>query len=89
MAFARADIQLHDTIWRQSGSRHLRNTLATMSGALFVCAANYAGYYDLNEAFKLHEDLVNDINAGTLSNALDSLERHINATVRRLVGLVD
>ena len=88
-AFARADIQLHDAIWRQSGSRHLRNTLATMSGALFVCASNYAGHYDLREAFRLHVDLVRNINDVDLSKALASLDRHTDATVKRLIGLVN
>ncbi len=89
LAFARADVQLHDTIWRQSGNRHLHNTLTTMSGAIFLCAANYAGYYDLEEAYELHQSLVVDVNSGDLQQALDSLERHVNATVRRLVGLYD
>jgi DNA-binding GntR family transcriptional regulator len=87
LAFARADIQLHDLIWRQSGNASLHKTLTTMSGAIFLCAANYAGYYDLKEAYKLHEDLVLAINACEYQNALAGLERHIKATVQRLVGL--
>lgn len=87
LAFARTDVELHDLIWRQSGNRHLRATLSTMSGAIFLFAANNADYYDWDEAYQLHEDLVRDINSGDVAAAIKSLERHVEQTIQRLLGL--
>jgi DNA-binding GntR family transcriptional regulator len=87
LAFARTDVELHDLIWQQSGNRHLRETLSTMSGAIFLFAANNADYYDWDEAYQLHEDLVRDINSGDARAAAKSLERHVEKTIQRLLGL--
>ena len=87
LAFARSDVELHDLIWRQSGNHHLHKILSTMSGAVFLFAANNADYYDWDEAYQLHEDLVHDINAGKVEAASKSLERHVEKTIQRLLGL--
>lgn len=87
LAFARSDVELHDLIWRQSGNHHLQKILSTMSGAIFLFAANNADYYDWDEAYQLHEDLVHDINTGNVEAALKSLECHVEKTIQRLLGL--
>ena len=87
LVFARSDVELHDLIWRQSGNHHLHKILSTMSGAIFLFAANNADYYDWDEAYQLHEDLVHDINAGNVEAASKSLERHVEKTIQRLLGL--
>lgn len=87
LTFAKTDMELHDLVWQQSGNRHLHETLSTMSGAIFLFAANNADYYDWDEAFKLHENLVHDINSGDVQAAVASLKRHIDETVNRLLGL--
>jgi len=87
LAFARTDVELHDLIWQQSGNRHLRKVLNGMSGAIFLFAANNADYYDWEEAYQLHEDIVRDINAGDVAAAIHSLERHVEKTIQRLLGL--
>jgi DNA-binding GntR family transcriptional regulator len=87
LTFARSDMELHDLIWQQSGNRHLWETLSTMSGVIFLFAANNADYYDWDEAYQLHEDLVRDINSGDVEVAFKSLERHVEKTIQRLLGL--
>ena len=87
LAFARSDVELHDSIWRQANNRHLHATLHTMSGAIFMFAANNADYYSWKTALHLHENLVECINAGNTPAAVKSLERHNKKTVERLLKL--
>jgi DNA-binding GntR family transcriptional regulator len=89
LAFARTDVEFHRLIWGQSGNRHLQKTLDSMSGAIFMFAANNADFYKWSTAFELHEELVNCINTGDTLAAVKRLELHNNETVARLLKLFD
>lgn len=87
-AFARADVEGHTLVWEQAGNLHLKNTLHSMIGPIFMFMANSAEYYDWNETLELHRDLVNCINAGDREAAQASIERHLQNSCERSVGVL-
>ena len=64
-AFIVADLELHQTIWQQSGNAYLGNILNTMSGPIFMAIANgsFKGF-DWDQTVELHRNLVESINSG-------------------------
>lgn len=87
-AFARADVEGHTLVWEQAGNLHLKNTLHSMIGPIFMFMANSAEYYDWNETLELHRDLVKCINAGDREAAQASIERHLQNSCERSVGVL-
>lgn len=87
-AFARADVEGHTLVWEQAGNLHLKNTLHSMIGPIFMFMANSAEYYDWNETLELHRDLVKCINAGDREAAQASIKRHLQNSCERSVGVL-
>jgi DNA-binding GntR family transcriptional regulator len=87
-AFARADVEGHTLIWEQAGNLHLKNTLHSMIGPMFMFMANSADYYDWNETLELHRDLVRCINNADREAAKASIERHLQNSCERSLGLL-
>src|SRR5690606_25862976 len=85
-AFARADVEGHTLIWEQAGNLHLKNTLHSMIGPMFMFMANSADYYDWNETLELHRDLVRCINNADREAAKASIERHLQNSCERSLG---
>lgn len=86
-AFARADVEGHTLIWEQADNIHLKNTLHSMIGPIFMFMANSAEFYDWEETYDLHRDLVECINSGDLAAAQSSIERHLQNSCERSVGV--
>ncbi|MBZ0304086.1 MAG: GntR family transcriptional regulator [Anaerolineae bacterium] len=86
-AFALADVEGHTLIWEQADNLHLKNTLHSMIGPIFMFMANSAELYDWEETYDLHRNLVECINSGDRSAALASIERHMENSCERSVGV--
>ena len=86
-AFARADAEGHTLIWEQAGNIHLKNTLHSMIGPIFMFMANSAEFYDWEETYELHRDLVECINSGDCAAAQVSIDRHLQNSCKRAVGV--
>lgn len=86
-AFARADVEGHALIWEQANNIHLKNTLHSMIGPIFMFMANAAEFYNWEETYELHRDLVECINSGDFEAAQASIERHLENSCRRAVGV--
>jgi DNA-binding GntR family transcriptional regulator len=86
-AFARADVEGHTLIWEQADNIHLKNTLHSMIGPIFMFMANSAEFYDWEETYELHRDLVERINSGDCEAAQASIERHLQNSCKRAVGV--
>lgn len=82
-AFVESDVGLHGLIWQQAGNYHLLSALKSMVGPIFMFAARHAEHYDLVETLRLHEDLVDCINSGSVPAARDSLKRHADNSLQR------
>ncbi|MAS38270.1 MAG: hypothetical protein CL610_30010 [Anaerolineaceae bacterium] len=87
IAFARADVEGHTLIWEQAENLHLKNTLHSMIGPIFMFMANSAEYYDWEETYNLHSDLVKCMNSGDRDAARASIERHMKNSCERSVGV--
>ncbi len=87
IAFARADVKGHTLIWEQSQNAHLKNTLHSMIGPIFMFMANSAELYNWEETFELHTDLVRCINLGDCEAARASIERHMKNSCERSLGV--
>lgn len=86
IAYIESDVEIHQCIWRLSGNPHLFKTLNSMSGPLFMFVAGNAARYDWIETLHLHRDLVNHLVAGDREGSLQSLERHMDSSLQRLLG---
>lgn len=78
-----ADVKMHWLVWRQANNQHLLRMLSSMIGPVFMFVANNADAYDWDETLALHEDMVTCINAGDISAATESIERHLDNAIRR------
>lgn len=87
-AFARSDVEGHTLIWAQANNRHLIKTLNAMIGPMFMFMANSAEFYDWHETYELHRDLVECINAGDRAAAQASIERHLENSCQRSIGVL-
>ncbi len=87
-AFASADLNGHALIWQQAESAHLEKTLRSMIGPIFMFMANAAEQYDWQETLELHTDMVRCINAGDREAAQTSIERHMQNSCERALGVV-
>lgn len=83
MAFPRADVDLHQTIWQQTDNHHLQNLLRTMAGQLFMFASKHTQLFAWEEVVDLHRDLIGHINAGDEAAASLSIERHMQNSLDR------
>lgn len=83
-AFVVADLELHQTIWRQSGNTYLESALNTLSGPIFVSIANgsFQGF-DWDETVRLHRDLVESINSGDVTLAGRLVNRNMEDALAR------
>ncbi|MBZ0297855.1 MAG: GntR family transcriptional regulator [Anaerolineae bacterium] len=87
-AFARADLQGHTLIWQQANNQHLEKSLLSMMGPIFMFMANAAEFYDWRETLELHRDMVCWINAGERARACQSIERHMENSRQRALGVL-
>lgn len=78
-----ADVEMHWLVWRQANNQHLLHMLSSMIGPVFMFVANNADAYDWEETLGLHEDMVRCINAGEVSAAVASIERHLDNALHR------
>lgn len=78
-----ADVVMHWLVWRQANNQHLLRMLTSMIGPVFMFVANNADAYDWEETLALHEDMVVCINAGNVSAAVESMERHLDNALHR------
>lgn len=83
VAFPRADVDLHRTLWRLAGNRHLEKLLQAMAGQLFMFASMHTQLFDWEEAVDLHRDLVAQVNAGDPAAARASIGRHMQNSLDR------
>ena len=86
-AFARADVEGHTLIWEHADNTHLKNTLHSMIGPIFMFMANSAEFYNWEETYELHRNLVQSINSGDVEAAQASIERHLENSCQRAVGV--
>jgi DNA-binding GntR family transcriptional regulator len=87
-AFARADLNGHALVWRQAQNTHLEKNLRSMIGPIFMFMANAAEHYDWYETLELHRDLVMCINSGDREAAIKSIERHMENSCQRSLGVL-
>jgi len=86
MAYIESDVEIHRCIWKLSGNPHLRRTLDSMSGPLFMFVANNAMRYGWEETLQLHQDLVHWLLDNDLDQTLASLDRHMENSLQRLLA---
>lgn len=86
--FVIADLQLHQTIWRQSANTYLERVLNHMSGPIFLAIVNgsFQGF-DWDETYELHRALVEAINDGTIDPAGEVAARNMQNAVERNASL--
>ena len=86
--FIRTDVELHELIWRQANNQHLKRTLDSMVGPIFMFVANNAEHYDWQETLDLHRELVTCIVSGDAEAASLSIERHLANALERSLHIV-
>lgn len=86
--YRECDVETHRLIWRQSGNRHLLNVLNSMVGPIFMFVSWHAEKFDWNVTLELHEDLVNQINAGDAAAAVVNIERHLDNALNRSLRIL-
>ncbi len=82
-AYVRNDIEIHRLIWSQANNPYLFDVLRALTGPIFMFVADNANVIGWDEAFELHEDLINSINAGDVRLALENVERHMEDALSR------
>ena len=85
-AFALADLDGHELIWRQADNHHLEHQLHTMIGPMFMFMSNSTEYYDWQETLELHRDMVHCVNSGDQEAATESIRRHLANSRERALG---
>ena len=88
-AFSKADLEGHALIWKQSDNRNLEKTLRTMIGPIFMFMATATEYYDWDVTLDLHRDMVQCINSGDREVARKSMERHMENSRKRAIGIIN
>jgi DNA-binding GntR family transcriptional regulator len=86
-AFAQADLDGHLLIWEQADNLHLEKMLRTMIGPIFMFIANASEHYDWNVTLELHREIVTHINARNREEAALSIERHLQNSCERALGV--
>lgn len=86
--YRECDVETHRLIWQQSGNRHLLHVLNSMVGPIFMFVSWHAEKFDWNVTLELHEDLVNQINAGDAVAAVVNIERHLNNALSRSLRIL-
>ena len=70
------DMELHRLIWKQSGNRHLFNTLMGIGSPLYMGLALLGPRMHWDREMVSHEDLVDAIVSADRASAVRSIERH-------------
>ena len=86
-AFALADLDGHELIWRQANNHHLEQQLRTMIGPMFMFMANSTEFYNWQETLELHRDMVHSVNSGDREAATESIRRHLTNSRERALGI--
>ena len=86
-AFSESDVDMHRAIWEQSQNPYLLNSLEAMTGPVFMLVASNVEKYDWQEALELHQDLTATLISGDEKAALASLDKHMENSLERVLGL--
>lgn len=86
--YRESDLETHRLIWQQSGNSQLLNVLNSMVGPIFMFVTWHADKFDWDVTLDLHEDLVNQINAGDSEAAVISIERHLDNALNRSLRII-
>jgi DNA-binding GntR family transcriptional regulator len=77
--YTASDLEMHAIIWQQAGNPYLLDTLNSMIGPISMFIASQAIMVeDWQESLRLHEQLVEMIEAKDAPAALQSIEAHIH-----------
>ena len=81
-------METHRLIWEQAGNSRLLNVLNSILGPIFMFVAWHADKFDWSVTLDLHEELVNQINAGDAHAAVISIERHLGNALNRSLRII-
>lgn len=87
-AYVQADVEIHRLIWSLSANLHLQRIFNTMTGPIFIFAANHARVYDWGVTLSLHEDLIASIAQHDVTRAHVAIERHMEDALQRSLNLL-
>jgi len=77
--YSASDLEMHESIWQQSGNSYLVNMLHSMIGPIFMFIATQARLAeDWQESLCLHEQLAATIAKQDLAAAQESIEAHLH-----------
>ncbi len=85
-AFAKHDIALHRTIWRQAQSPNLLRILGSVLGTIFILTERYvtAGGYNFEHSLKTHRELLDSLCAGDGVAAANIMEKQHMGTLTEI-----
>ncbi len=82
--FIRADLEIHEAIWRASGNKYLQQTLSDILGPLLVVISSSAQTFDWSETLAIHEQLVAAVAARDVPAAAAVMSRHMLSVIDRI-----